>query len=100
VKTLSDFIHDYPTKYKEGFTNKELKELFSLFPENSINIDGYNNAVMGDTCMMIEEEIISYHCDVIKGINSGIVWSEQREEVVTIVEKNFRNRKIDDILNI
>ena len=60
---------------------------------------------MGDTCMMIEEEIISYHCDVIKGINSGILWdllnlSDHREEVMSIVEKNFRNRKIDDILNI
>jgi len=98
MKTSRDFIHDYPTKYKEGFTDKELKELFSLFPDNSINMDGYNNAVMGDTCMMIDNEIISYHCDVVKGINSGfILW--RKEEVMTIVEKNFRNRKIDDLLN-
>jgi len=67
---IEKLINEYPTKYKEGFTPSEEKKLLSKFPD--INMDKYNSAMMGNTCMIIDDEIITYHCDMITALKCGI----------------------------
>jgi len=67
---LEKLIYEYPTKYKEGFTGAELKELIDKFPD--MNMDKYNDAMMGNTCMVIDGQTIIYHCDVLTGLRCGI----------------------------
>lgn len=63
-------IYKYPTKSEYGFTDKEIKELLTLFP--NINMEKFNDALMGNTCMIIDNEIITYHCDIDKAIRCGV----------------------------
>lgn len=70
MKTIREKIHNYKTKYKEGFTQTEIKELLKDYPD--INMDKFNSALFGDTCMLKGKEIIRYHCDIEKALLCGI----------------------------
>ena len=63
-------VYSYPTKYREGFIWEEQKELLTLFP--NINQDKYWDAMRGNTCMMRDGHIITYHCDVVTALHCGI----------------------------
>lgn len=68
---IRNIVYDYPTKSQFGFIQSELKTLLSWFP--TINMDKFNDAMMGNTCMLDEnDEIINYHCDVYKALICGI----------------------------
>ena len=67
---LIEKIYNYPTKYKEGFINEEIENLLKEFP--NIHKDKFNNALHGNTCMMKEGKIISYHCDILSAIRCGL----------------------------
>ncbi len=70
-KEIQDLVYNYKTKSKYGFINLEIKELLKRFPD--INMEKYNDALMGNTCMMDKQEgIIIYHCDIYKAILCGI----------------------------
>lgn len=69
-KCLEDYVNTYPVKSKWGFNPDELKEIISEFPD--INMDKFNNAMMGNTCMMEEGQIITYPCDVVTALRCGI----------------------------
>ena len=69
-KELEEFINNYPTKYKEGFLSEEQKAVLEKFP--NINMDKYNDAMMGNTCIMKEDKIVTYHCDIITALRCGI----------------------------
>ena len=79
-KSVFDIVYNYPTKYREGFTKSEIEEVLKNFP--NLNREFYNNALFGTTCMMIDNEMITYHCDIenaiicgLKGTNiGGIKW--------------------------
>lgn len=61
---------DFKTKYEHGFVKDEIKEITEMFP--MLNMDRFNDALMGITCMMIDNEIIIYHCDIEKALLCGI----------------------------
>ena len=63
-------VYKFPTKYNEGFIDSELKTLLSFFP--NINMKMFDDALMGNTCMLIDEKIIQYHCDIYKAIICGL----------------------------
>jgi hypothetical protein len=67
---VTKFVHDYPTQYKEGFTDAEVNELVKKFP--NINIDKFNSPLMGITCIKIDDDILTYHCDIITALQCGI----------------------------
>ena len=67
---LEEIVYKYPTKYKEGFIVKEYQELLKKFP--NINMDKFNNALCGITCMVIDGQTISYHCDILTALRCGI----------------------------
>ena len=68
---LKELVYSYKTDSKYGFTNSEMRELIDMFP--NINMEKFNNAMMGNTCMSNERgEIINYHCDVLTALSCGI----------------------------
>jgi len=69
-KSVFDIVYNYPTKYREGFTNSEIEEVLKNFP--NLNREFYNNALYGTTCMMIDNEMIIYHCDIENAIICGL----------------------------
>ncbi len=74
-KIIKDEIYSFPTESKYGFNPKEIKDFLANYP--NINMDKFNNAMFGNTCMINErDEIITYHCDILKAIICGI---ENRE---------------------
>ena len=71
TSNVSEVVNSFKTKYKEGFTQGEIKELLDeYYPE--INMDKFNDALMGITCMMIDNKMIIYHCDIITAVNCAI----------------------------
>jgi hypothetical protein len=69
-KSIFDIVYGYPTKYMEGFTNSEISDILKYFP--NINRTQYDNALIGTTCMMIDNEKITYHCDIENAIICGL----------------------------
>jgi len=70
MKTIYQIVYTYPTKNKEGFTPLETAELLKLFPE--MNMEKYNDAMMGNTGMIIDGEFITYPCDLFTAITCGV----------------------------
>lgn len=69
-KELENVVYNFPTKTKYGFIKSEIDDLIKDYP--NINMDRFNDAMMGNTCMVIDNEIIIYHCDVLKALRCGI----------------------------
>lgn len=69
-KKAHTLVYNYKTKYEHGFTKEEQEELLKEFPE--ISMEKYNEAMFGNTCMMIDGKIITYHCDVEHALYCGI----------------------------
>lgn len=60
-KNIKEIINNYPTKHKEGFTGKEIK---SLIKEYDLDSDKFYEVLGVNTCMIIDDETITYHCDI------------------------------------
>jgi len=69
-KEIQDKIYTYKTKHKEGFLQTEIDTLLIDYPD--INMDMFNDALMGNTCMVKDGKIVQYHCDIYKAIICGI----------------------------
>lgn len=69
-KEIQDKIYSYKTKHKEGFLQTEVDTLLIDYPD--INMDKFNDALMGNTCMLKDGKIVQYHCDIYKAIICGI----------------------------
>jgi len=71
-KKLYDLVYTYKTKSEYGFISAEQEELLKQFPE--INMEKYENALCGITCMMDEETngFIIYHCDILTALRCGL----------------------------
>lgn len=69
-KEIQDKIYTYKTKHKEGFLQTEIDTLLIDYPD--INMDMFNDALMGNTCMVKKGKIVQYHCDIYKAIICGI----------------------------
>jgi len=67
---IKHMVYDYPTKSEEGFTQAEINSLISWFP--TINTEKFDDAMTGNTCMMINDDIIHYPCDVYKALRCGL----------------------------
>lgn len=67
---LRDLVYKYDTKHKEGFTNKEITQLLSKFPD--VDQDKFDYEQMGNTCMLIDDKVINYHVDVLRALRAGL----------------------------
>lgn len=69
-KEIVDKVDSFKTKYKQGFIKSEIKELLKQF--SGINMDKFNDALSGITCMSIDNNIVIYHCDIEKALLCGM----------------------------
>lgn len=69
-KQIEKIVYDYPCNSGYGFNSLEIKDILSKFP--TINMDKWYNAMMCNTGLVDDGEIITYHCDVLKGIICGV----------------------------
>ena len=67
---IHEKVYNYPTKHKEGFVQSEVGALLKDYP--NIDMEKFNSALMGNTCIVKEGEIIQYHCDIEKALICGI----------------------------
>jgi len=70
MENIEKKVYDFKTKNKEGFVQSEIDTLLKDYP--NINMDKFNSALMGSTCMMIDNEIVMYHCDIEKALRCGV----------------------------
>lgn len=54
-------VEDYKTKYTQGFIESELKDLCKQL---NIKESDLNEALGTNTCMLIDDDVITYWCDV------------------------------------
>lgn len=69
-KELKNIVYNFPTSNREGFIQNEQEELLKQFPK--CNMNKYYDAMRGNTCMMREGNIITYHCDVLTALTCGL----------------------------
>ena len=67
---IKETVNNFPTKYEQGFIHKEILEIIKMFPD--VNMEKLNAAFDGNTAMLIEDQIITYHCDVETALRCGI----------------------------
>ena len=64
-------VSNYPTKNHQGFIQSEVEELLSFYP--NVNMEKFNDSLMGNTCMLTKEgNIIAYHYDIAKALGEGL----------------------------
>jgi len=80
-KNVNDFIYGYPTRHKQGFIGKEINNILEKCKINKSEIDKdkFYDGLGVNTCMVIGNDFITYHCDVIKGLLCVI---EDREQTL------------------
>lgn len=70
MKNIRKKVYNFKTKNKEGFIQSEIDTLLKDYP--NININKFNDALMGITCMMVNDEIVTYHSDIEKALRCGV----------------------------
>ncbi len=70
MENLKEKVYNYPTRYREGFTDSEIKTLLKDYPD--INKDRFDDALKGITCLVLENNVITYHCDIYYALLCGI----------------------------
>lgn len=68
--TPRERVYGFKTKYKEGFIQSEVEKLLKYYPD--IDMKKFNDALMCNTCMLIDGNIIQYHCDIELALVCGI----------------------------
>ena len=72
--SLDSVINNFQTKHKEGFTTEELDKLTDLYP--GINCSKFDDALIGNTCIVRDDDVLNYKHDVLTALRCGI---ESRE---------------------
>ena len=70
MENIREKIYNFKTKNKEGFVQSEIDMLLKDYPD--INMNKFNSALRGITCMMVDNETVIYHCDIEKALRCGI----------------------------
>jgi hypothetical protein len=75
-----DYVESFKTIHRQGFVISEIHQIIEHFSSKyKLNMDKYYGAMRGNTCMVINEEIITYHCDLGLALCCAI---ENREQTV------------------
>jgi hypothetical protein len=69
MKNIREKVYGFKTKNKEGFVQSEIDSLLKDY--HDINMDKFS-ALMGITCMRINDETVIYHCDIDKALRCGV----------------------------
>ena len=73
-KTLRALVLNYKTKYKEGFIDDEIGDIKNKVEKRvfNFNTEKFEDAFYGNTCIIKDKQIISYHIDVLNALKCGI----------------------------
>ncbi|MDB4461336.1 hypothetical protein N9043_00130 [bacterium] len=70
---LHCFVYSQETKHRQGFTNVEMESLLLVVPNDpELDMEKFNEAMVGNTCMKIDGDTINYHCDVLTALRCAI----------------------------
>lgn len=68
---IEEHIYNFPHRNAWGFSSVEIEEVLKAFPK--INMDKFNDALTGNTCMKDEAgNLITYPHDLLKAIICGV----------------------------
>lgn len=70
MENIRKKIYNFKTKNEEGFVQSEIDTLLKDYPD--INMDKFNSALMGNTRVTVDNEIVMYHCDIEKALRCGV----------------------------
>ncbi len=70
MKKITKRVYSYKTKYEQGFIQSEIEDILTHYPD--INMGKFNEALNGITALLIDEHIITYHCDIEKALICGV----------------------------
>ena len=70
MENIREKVYNFKTKNKEGFVQSEIDMLLKDYPD--INMNKFNSALRGITCMMVANETVIYHSDIEKALRCGI----------------------------
>lgn len=70
LMSLKETVFNYPTKYVQGFTTAEVKELLKKYPK--ANLKKFNQALGVHTAIVIDKQILTYHNDVLMALTCAI----------------------------
>jgi len=76
-ENVEEIVLNYKTKHLAGFTRVEL---LALLEKYSIDVDHFYDKLGVNTVMVIETEVVTYHCDILKGLRCVIENREQTYE--------------------
>jgi hypothetical protein len=62
---LEHMVYCYPSKYGLGLIREELKGILDTF---GVDHDEFNEEFIGNTCALIDGNVIMYHHDILKVI--------------------------------
>jgi len=68
--TVYEKVHSFPTKLQGSFTQSEIDELLKQF--GSVNMDKFNDAMMGNTGMFIGGDAVVFRSDVLTALRCGL----------------------------
>jgi hypothetical protein len=75
---LYERVYNYKAKSEYGLVEAEIQDVLKDYP--GCNMEKYNDAMMGNTCMVNDDkEVINYHCDVYSAILCGV---ENRDQML------------------
>ena len=75
---LYERVYNYKSKSEHGLIEAEIQDVLKDYPD--CNMEKYNDAMMGNTCMVNDDkEVINYPCDVYSAILCGV---ENRDQMV------------------
>lgn len=76
-KSIKELVYSYPTQHKMGFTEAELDDLLTNFP--NLSLEKFNKELGVITCMVNEKgECIIYKHDVLKGLHFSLTNDRRR----------------------
>lgn len=70
IQEAYEYVDNYNRKHKQGFTYSELIDVLSNI--EGISMPHVEDAMTGNTGMVIDGDFISYTCDVKKAIQCGL----------------------------
>ncbi len=68
---VNKFIYGIETQFEEGFTPEEVQEVLDKV-KDEINMSKFNDAMMGNTCIVKDDKMITYKHDLITGLRCGL----------------------------
>ena len=63
-------VYSFDTSVYEGYTKHDVEELLKQFPD--INKEKFDKALLGNTCAIVNEEIIMYKHDILTALRCGV----------------------------